>query len=91
MDEKLHGPVKKMQETLLYLGLGMNYAEYMRYKKIAGDVHLIPGVWIPTTYNRKKTITRDDAEFVVSYCSETIVQIETIVGDIEVPFESEHP
>ncbi|MTJ09149.1 hypothetical protein [Anabaena sp. UHCC 0204] len=76
---------EKMQDILLYVALGMNYSDYMRYKQIVGDVYF---TFSGTTLypNMKVDINASDAEFVVAYCVDTVVQIENIVGSIDAPF-----
>jgi len=89
-EEDLNKVMKRMQETLLYIGLGMNYSEYMNYKKIVGDISFSVGSTEPIMYGNKKPLDRDDAEYVISYCSEAIVQIESVVGDLKKPFGKVH-
>lgn len=81
--------IEKMQDTLLYTALGMNYAHFMEYRKVAGYVvFTIDGT--PHFHGQKESIEQKDAEFVLSYATNTIVQIESIVGNIDAPFGKEH-
>ena len=76
---------EKMQETLLCVTLGMNCNEYMHYKQIAGTTAFtIAGE--PHYYNMEKEINSEDTNFIISYCVDTILQIENLVGSIEKPF-----
>lgn len=79
---------ERMQETLLYVALGLNYADYMRYRQIAGDVIFGVGSTTPLYAGLKEPIIADDAEFVVAYCTDKVVQIENLVGNLEAPFGS---
>lgn len=80
--------LERMQETLLYVALGMNYTDYMKYKSIAGQVFFT----LDGNHHRaggKENPDVNDAEFVVAYCTDTVVQIESRVGNLEAPFGSD--
>lgn len=79
---------KRIQDTVMYLSMGMNYSEYMKYKQISGFViFTISGE--PNFQGMKENIEPDEAEFVVAYCTESIEKIESLVGDINAPFGRE--
>lgn len=80
---------ERMQETLLYVSLGMNFPEYMEYKKITGFADVTSAGTVVVD-NMKRDITKDDAEFVLLFSTKTIIQIENIVGDIKQPFGSRY-
>jgi hypothetical protein len=81
--------VERMQDTLLYVALGMNYSHFMEYKKIAGHVAFtMDGK--PHFHGQKENIDQKDAEFALSYATNAVVQIESIVGNIEMPFGKEY-
>ena len=75
----------KMQETVLFLSLGMNYREYNQLKQITGHVTLLLSGKCDF-HRMKDPITSEDAEFVLSYYINTIIHIENLVGDLEKPF-----
>jgi len=77
--------LEQAQETLLYVALGMNYTDYMAYKQIVGHVYLVAD-WSYYCIGGKENPGANDAEFVVAYCTDTIVQIENCVGSLETPF-----
>lgn len=80
---------ERMQDTLLYITLGMNYSDFMRYKKLAGHVvFTIDGT--PHYHGQTENIEQKDAEFVVAYSTNTVVQVESIVGNIDAPFGKEY-
>lgn len=80
--------LERMQDTLLYITLGMNYTEYMQYKKFVGHVvFTLDGK--AHNQGRVEPAEPSDVEFVVAYSINTVVQIEGIVGNIEAPFGSE--
>ena len=81
--------LEKMQNTLLYTALGMNYAHFLEYRKVAGHV-IFTADGTPHFEGQKENIKQKDAEFVLSYAINTIVQIESIVGNIDAPFGKEH-
>ncbi len=79
--------LERMQETLLYIALGMNFADYMKYRGTAGQV-LFTGNGNPVRAGGKENPDADDAEFVVAFCTDAVVQIENCVGNLEAPFGS---
>lgn len=80
--------LERMQETLLYVALGMNYADFMEYKRIAGQVFFaLDGN--PHYAGGKGNPDANDAEFVIIYCTDTVAQIESRVGSLEAPFGSD--
>jgi len=81
--------LERMQDALLYVVLGMSYTEYMRYKKFTGYVSF-NGAGEPFYAGKVESAGSNDAEFVVAYSINTVVQIEGIVGSIDSPFGSEH-
>jgi hypothetical protein len=84
--------LEKMQDTLLYVALGMNYSEFMRYKKLTKHVHIFFTADGTPHYDydeRKNDPEPSDVEFVVAYSINTVVQIESIVGSIDAPFGSD--
>lgn len=87
-DRDTYRAFERMQETLLYVALGLNYADYMRYRQIAGDVRFGVGSLMPHNAGLKENINANDAEFVVAYCTDKVVQIENHVGNLEAPFGS---
>jgi hypothetical protein len=79
--------LERMQETLLFIALDLNYTGYMKYKQIAGQVN----VYLNGNYDyqgSKENPDANDAEFTVSYCVDTVVQIENHVGSLQAPFGS---
>lgn len=81
--------LQRMQETLLYIALGMNYTDYMKYKQIAGHVYFT----LDGSHHRQggeENPDANDAEFTVAYCTDTVVQIESHVGSLQAPFGSNH-
>jgi hypothetical protein len=75
-----------MQEIFVYLALGMNYTEYVNYRQIAGKLDIYDDGTIIQHYGMKEKIDINDAEFVVAYCTDNVVQIENRVGNLEKPF-----
>lgn len=88
-DRDVFKAFKRMQEVLLYVSLGINYSDYMHYREIAGYIyftmdekHHHDGI--------KQPLNANDSEFVVSYCIDTVAQIENQVGSLDAPFGKEH-
>jgi hypothetical protein len=84
-DSDMFRAFEKMQETVLFLSLGMNYREYIQLKQITGHI-TITANGNSHFHNMKETITSEDSDFVFSYCINTIIQIENFVQDLEAPF-----
>ena len=80
---------QKIQDTVRHLALGLDYSDKVRFSKIAGFVLLLPGGGY-SMHNMKKDIGEDEAEFVLSFAIDAIIQIENRVGDLERPFGQEH-
>ena len=79
----------RIQNTVKYLALGLDYSDQVRFNKIAGTVGFTLG-GNHRMYNMKENISEDEAEFVLSFSIDAIVQIESRVGDLEKPFGQEH-
>jgi hypothetical protein len=84
--------LNRLRDITLYLTLGLNYSEYMRYLSIVGHVfRFSPEVKAPivdyyNTVDIENDIDPKAAEFAVSYCINAIIQVENIVGDLKEPF-----
>lgn len=76
---------QRMQNALLYLTLGMNYADYMHYLDIAGTTYFTVG-GEHHHEGIKEPLQPNDAEFVVAYCIDTVAKIEDQVGKLDAPF-----
>ena len=76
---------QRMQDMLLYLTLGMDYSEYMRYRDIAGTVFFtLDGN--AHHQGMKQPLEGSDAEFAVAYSVDTVARIEEVVGNLDAPF-----
>jgi hypothetical protein len=76
-----------MQNTLRMVALGLNYLDYLSFKEITGQPLFSLGNEDPVDFfNMKKDPNSDDAEFVLAYAIDSILMIESRVGDIEKPF-----
>lgn len=74
-----------MQETILYMTLGINFSEYMRYKALVGIVYFTES-GSPKYVHFRNNFHSDEAEFILSFCMDTVVQIENRVEDLDKPF-----
>jgi len=81
--------LERMQETLLYVALGLNYGDYVKIRHIAPVVHFTVGGSVILQRTTSKTPTKSEAEFVVASATDAVLQIESRVGDIEKPFGSD--
>ncbi len=67
--------INQMRRTLLYVALGMDYGQYIRNVRVAEHVR-----------RNDAQIDAREAETFVAYCVDTVVQIETRAGDLDMPF-----
>jgi hypothetical protein len=80
--------IERMRDTLFYAALGIDYSRHMSYRSIVGRVYFtLDGE--AHFDGTKEDLTMDDAEFVIAYCTETIVQLEEKVGDLDAPYGRE--
>ena len=80
----------KIQNSLLVLLLSLNYTSFMKYRKIVGDAINIPGGEVHFSKIDEQIfnspIAEKTSEFIISFCIDSILQIEDTVGDLEKPF-----
>lgn len=84
-DSDMFRAFEKMQKTVLFLSLGMNYREYIQLKQITGNITFTLDGKSHFHY-LKESISSEDSDFVFSYCVNTVIQIENFVQDLETPF-----
>ena len=84
-DSDITKAFERMQETVAYLALGFNYSEYVQQKQIAGEpIWALDGSL--AHIDQKKTIDENEAEFVLSHCIDSVIEIEARVGSLSEPF-----
>lgn len=92
VDKNTYHSFRRIQETLLIMVLGMDYANYVRYKSLApAAVFRGDGSVVFHGFNAARKFTDEEAEFVLSYCIDAVVQIENRVGSVDNPFEGKAP
>jgi hypothetical protein len=84
MDEDLLMSFIRMQQTLLHLAFGIDAATYITLRQIAGVV-VFDANNQPKYFQNKQKPTQEDAEVVLSICKESILQIESMFGDVQSP------
>lgn len=89
VDEDFFKSFNKIQETLLFISLGMNYSDYIKLRGITGHIYMTMDGKHHSN-DRKENISANEAEFVVNYCSSAIYEIESRVGDILKPFGKDY-
>ncbi|BDQ31142.1 hypothetical protein NZNM25_01460 [Nitrosopumilus zosterae] len=78
---------KKIQETLRFVSLGLDYSKYLKFKSITGQPLFTLGNDKPKDFfDQKKDPALNDAEFVVAFAIDSVLLIEEKVGDIDKPF-----
>ena len=88
-DEAATTTLTRIQNTVRHLALGLDYSDQVKFNKIAGTVEFtLEDNYL--MYNMKENVSEDEAEFVLSFAIDAIVQIESRVGDLEKPFGREH-
>lgn len=78
-----------VQDTLVYFTLGLNHADFLRFRQFAGTVHFYRDEDSEPRFNinsMKQSLSRGDAEFAFAYCTDAVIQIESRVGDVDAPF-----
>lgn len=80
--------LERMQDTLLYVALGLDYAAYMRCRQIAGTPEFTDGGSV-RFFTGKQNVEPPEAEFVLAFCTDSVVQIESRVGSLDAPFGSD--
>ena len=85
----LTSSIERTQATVLYLALGLDYGEYVRFKANAGSLSFTIGGGA-SHYGAKDNPDQSDGEGALAYASEAIIQIEARVGSIGKPFGREH-
>ena len=80
---------QRIQNTVRHLALGLDYSDKVKFNKIAGFVLFSLGGNYHM-HDMKKDIGEDEAEFVLSFAIDAIIQIENRVGDLEKPFGQQH-
>jgi hypothetical protein len=83
---KTFDALEQMQDALVHLLFGTDYAAYVRYRRIAPAVSFIPDgnsayIDLPGDFAPRA----NEAEFVVAYCINAVSQIENSVGGFEQP------
>jgi hypothetical protein len=79
----------RMQEVVTFLALGMDYGRYLTHKEIAGDVTTMMDEHV-VYIGQKSNIDAGEAEFVVAFSIDSIIEIENRVGSLEKPFGKDH-
>ncbi len=76
---------RRMQQSLLFLVLGLDYSNYIQYRMITGIVFsLLSGQF--ESQGMKENIDSDEARFVIIYSVDSVIQIENRVGNLDAPF-----
>ena len=77
--------LERMQDALVHLALGLSYHDFVRFRQLAGEVVFTQGME-PHSVGAKEDISESEAEFALAFAIESILSIESAVGDIEKPF-----
>ena len=86
-DSDVDSALRIIQENLLIVVLGMDYANHARFEALTPAVLFMGDGSINFAgYNTARKFSNDEAEFVLNYCIDAVVQIENRVGSIEDPF-----
>jgi len=84
---------QETRETLLYVMLGLNYVEHLRYQTVMKDIGGHAEVYDDGGHRFYLTegllkIDSQTSEYLIRYCIDTVVQIESRAGDITKPFSN---
>ncbi|MGI0027042.1 MAG: hypothetical protein ACREAD_04295 [Nitrosopumilaceae archaeon] len=90
-DRNLTNTIEKMSDTLRLVSLGLNLLDYKKFKVISGEPLFSIGNEDPVDFHdTKENLTQDDAEFAFAYAVDSILMVESRVGDIEKPFGKDY-
>ena len=79
--------IRTLQDTVSRAALGINEFDYMRCQRIGGTVRFSSPGGEPGFAWEPDGIQAEDAEFVVAFCCDTILQIEKRVGNLDEPLK----
>lgn len=89
-DRGTYRAFERMQESLLYVALGMDYSGYMKCNRTVGSVSFtLDGTPHFSRGGAAEELDPAEAEFVVAYATDAVIEVETRVGDLEAPFGSD--
>ncbi len=84
--KNLYRSLERSQDALLYLALGMNYIDFVRYEKLMENLGLTVRVYDDGTFRHYRRnanqIAPAEAERAVIYCIDAVVQIESRIGNL---------
>lgn len=80
--DDVRGEFQRLEEPLLFAMLGTNYSAHLQFRAIAGFVRFHGKEPQFKVTGASTEISRDDAEFVVAYCSNTSAQVESFMTQV---------
>ena len=88
-DAEVFKSFEMVRDVALHYVLGLDYSRYMRFKEATGRVVFAIG-GKPHWYNTPKDPSRSQAEFILAYAINTVLEIENRVGNLDVPWGKKH-
>ncbi len=86
LDSSMVDTIKKISNAVFLSVVGLDHPSYLRYVKLSWKIGVANfGDRIEIGLNEMPTL--EAAEYVVNYVINSVIQIESLVGDIEMPFE----
>jgi len=86
-DRSLTDGIEKMKTTLQFVAFGLNYADYVKFKRITVTPLFSLGSEEPVDFLGTKTVLDEkDTEFAIVYATDAVISIENRVCNIEKPF-----
>jgi hypothetical protein len=89
--KEIYRTLEETRESLAYVALGLDYVGFLRYEKLLRKFNITVHVYddgLSRYYAPGlDEITCDEAETLITYCIDTVVQIENKVGNLDKPFE----
>lgn len=83
--------LETMRDHIVRVTVGLNFSDYMQHKQIVGSVIQGMAFFGGGKYQvavTGKQVSAKDAEFVVAYAVNGVIQIESVVGSLATPFGS---
>ncbi len=90
-DEKVFKSFMNLRDLNVRSAIGLNLSEYFQYKNLTDSVAVTSINYQGSFHFRlreNRNSIEQEAEFVLSYVTNSIIQIESLVGDITKPFNS---
>jgi len=80
--------LQQLHDALACFTVGLDHSDLLRLRMIGGKVHFFPnkeGTLSFSSTIRKQDLQAEDAGFVVTFSTDSVIQIESCIGSLEAP------